>query len=159
MRVVRSPMRGAVMMTRLLTIALTILWACTVSANGEPRPIDISACLTKNCMARDVHVFNPENDIKVQAWFDVVKFPDKPDPLFYPLFNVFNYSKSDAEITIGMQLLNQSGRVLVEATGKAIFKPTKNTEGSYETYLSINAQPLSSETIMQTRFVRVVYQR
>ena len=110
-------------------------------------------------MARDVHVFNPENDIKVQAWFDVVKLPDKPDPLFYPLFNVFNYSESEAEITIGMQLLDQTGRVLIEATDKAVFKPTKVTEGSYETYLSINARPLSSETVAQTKFVRVVYQR
>ena len=113
----------------------------------------------KNCMARDVHYFNPEKHIRVQAWFDVVKFPDKPDPLFYPLFNVFNYSETEAEITIGMQLLDQAGDVLIEVKGKAIFKPTKNTEGSYETYISINAEPLSSETVMQTQFVRVVYQR
>ncbi len=147
------------MITRLLSIILAALWASCAFANGESRPIDISSCLTKNCMARDVHVFSPENKIKVQAWFDVVKFPDKPDPLFYPLFNVFNYSETEAEVTIGMQLLDQAGSVLLEATSKAVFKPTKDTEGSYETYLSVNARPLSSESVMRAKFVRVVYQR
>ena len=110
-------------------------------------------------MARDVHVFNPEKNIRVQAWFDVVKFPDKPDPLFYPLFNVFNHSDREVEVTIGMQLLDQAGDVLIEVTGKSKFSPTKKTEGSYETYLSINPQPLSAETVLQTKFVRVVYHR
>ena len=146
-------------MTRLLIVAVATLWANYAIASGEPRPLDISGCLTKNCMSRDAHFFNPEKDIRVQAWFDVVSFPDKPDPLFYPLFNVFNYSDKAAEINIGMQLLDQAGSVLLEATGKATLKPTKNTETSYDTYLSINARPLTSDTAMQTKFVRVVFQR
>ena len=147
------------MLNRLLIIVLVVLWSSFASADGDPRSIDITGCLEKNCMARDVHVFYPEENIKVQAWFDMVTFPDKPDPLFYPLFNVFNYSESDVEPLIGMQLLDQSKNVLVEATGKAVFKPTKSTEASYDTYFSINAMSITPEIARQTKYVRVVYQR
>jgi hypothetical protein len=110
-------------------------------------------------MAQDTHIFAPVESFKVQAWFDVVSIPDKPFPYFYSLFNVFNYSKNEAELIIGMQLLDQAGKVLLEATDKALFKPTQKTEGSYETYFSVNAKPVSAEIANQTKYLRVVFRR
>ncbi len=118
-------------MNRFLIASLATIWSVICLADGDPRPINIAKCLENNCMAQDVHVFTPEENFKVQAWFDVVSFPDKPIPYFYPLFNVFNYSNNEAELVVGMQLIDQAGKVLLEATDKAVFKPTEKTEGSY----------------------------
>ncbi len=142
-----------------IVAALVICWAGNLSANGEPRPIELSECLEKNCMARDVHDFYPEENIKVQAWFDVVTFADKPGPLFYPLFNVYNYSSNAINLRMGMQLLDESGQVLIEGTSKAVFQPTQNTEASYDTYLSVNALSLTADIARRTAFVRMLYQR
>ena len=110
-------------------------------------------------MGQDVHVFTPEEGFKVQAWFDVVTRKDGSFASFYPLFNVFNYSASAAEVVVGMQLLDQAGKVLVEATDTAVFEPTEQTEGSYETYLSIIAVPISVDVANQAKFLRVVFRR
>lgn len=147
------------MMPRVLLAALAVALSSACYADGELRPISISECMTKNCMSREVHVSSPEENFRVQAWFDIVTWPDKQITYFYPLFNVFNYSTEEAEVLVGMQLLDGNETVSLEATSKSRFAPTKQTEGSYETYLSINAQPVTMEIAKKTRFLKVLYRR
>ena len=138
-------------------IALLLSKACF--ADAVARPIDISECMIKNCMSRDVHVFSPEENFRVQAWFDIVTFADKQVTHFYPLFNVFNYTEEPSRVVIGMQLLDQDKKVLLEVKDKSTFDPTRKTEGSYETYFSVNARPVTAEILNNTKFLRVVFER
>lgn len=105
----------------------------------------------------EVHEIVPEENIKIQAWFDIVNWEDKRGTKFYPLFNVYNYTKSTAQVLIGMQLLDKDKAVLTEISGSKSFEPTKKTEPSYETYISLNAKSLTEDVIKNTRFLNVLY--
>jgi len=141
----------------IAVLALVLSKACF--ADGIARPINISECIIKNCMARDVHVFSPEKNFKVQAWFDIVNQEDQQITYFYPLFNVFNYTQKQSQILIGMQLLDQDKNILLEAKDNSLFDPTQNTEGSYETYFSVNAKAMTLEIVKNAKFLRVIFQR
>ena len=153
-------MRGVMRIESKITIALlALLLSKHCFADGAPRPIDISDCMVKNCMSQDVHVSSPEENFRVQAWFDIVTFADKKVTYFYPLFNVFNYTQEPSQVVVGMQLLDQDKIVLLEAKGKSMFNPTRNTEGSYDTYFSVNAKPVTAEIVKNARYLRVVFER
>ena len=95
--------------------------------------------------------------MKILAWFDIVYLGSKQTADFFPLFNVYNYGNEAIDIEIGMQLLDKNEIVLIEIGAKYVFKPTKKTKPSYETYRSLNANPVSADIILKTKFVRVEY--
>ena len=144
---------------KIVAAVLALLFSAACFAGGAARPIDISECMIKNCMSRDVHVFSPEENFRVQAWFDITSLEDGRKTFFYPLFNVFNYTRAQARVVVGMQLLDRDEQVLLEVKGESLFEPTQQTEGSYETFVSINARPVTAEIVAQTKFLRVIFER
>jgi hypothetical protein len=146
-------------MTRFLVAFFTFVLSSIAGAENNARPIDIAECMEKDCFARDVHVFIPEENIEVQAWFDVVTFDHNPKLLFFPLFNVYNRTQSPIEVSIGMLLLDKDKSKLLEIIGIKAFNPTETTEPNSDTFLSINAEPLTVEIIRNTKYLRVMYRR
>ncbi len=143
-----------------LAFFCALIFSFPAFADGQKVGVDISSCVGKgsNCFSKGLHEFNAEEKVKVQAWFDAVELDQKGITKFFPLFNIYNYSKKIIEAEIGMQLLDVNDKVLIEIKSPNSFKPTKKTEPSYETYISLPAKPLSPDILKATKFVRVIYE-
>ena len=143
-----------------LAFFCALIFSFPAFADGQKVGVNISSCVAKEsrCFSKGLHEFNAEDKVKVQAWFDAVKLDPKDNTKFFPLFNVYNYSEKIIEAEIGMQLLDINDKVLIEIKSPYSFKPTQKTEPSYETYISLGAQPLSPDMLKAAKFVRVVYE-
>jgi hypothetical protein len=144
---------------RFIFASLALVFSNACFADGTIRPINISECMIKNCMARGIHKFSPEDSFMVQAWFDIVRREDTQTTYFFPLFNVFNYTQIESEVLVGMQLLDQNKKILLEVKDKRLVSPTQETEGSVETYISLNANQVTVEIVKNTRFLNVIFRR
>ena len=138
-------------------LALALSNACF--ADGVARPIDISECMTEDCYGRDAHIFSPEENLEIQAWFDIVNFPDEKTTNFFPLFSVSNSTQKQFEVTIGMQLLDHDKKILVEAKWERHFDSVQSTEGSDEIFVSVPAEPVTLEIVRDAKFLRVIFRR
>jgi hypothetical protein len=58
-----------------------------------------------------------------------------------------------------MQLLDQNKKILLEVKDKRLVSPTQETEGSVETYISLNANQVTVEIVKNTRFLNVIFRR
>ncbi len=142
----------------LMVFVALALASSPVFAEDNTIEIDISDCYQgNNCFSVIIHTFNPEEKVKVQAWFDIYHWTGEKEPDFYPLFNVYNYFEKPITPEIGMQLLDEKGTVLIEIKDKREFQPTTKTEPSYETYVSLGAKPLTKKELEEARFVRMLY--
>ena len=140
--------------------ALLLMLPLVSFASGDIKEIDLTSCLEKSCMSNDLIIeFVPENNVKIQAGFNVIHWNDGGGTKFYPLFQLYNLTEKPFQIIIGMQLLDKNKSVLIEAKQSKLMNATKNTKPSYETGLSINAEPITKEIIKNTNFLRVLYSR
>ena len=136
---------------KIIPIILMLI-SFSALADIKERQIDLSDCLHKDCFSRGVHEFKPEVNIKIQAWFDIIRWEGKRGTKFYPLFNVYNFTGKASEILIGMQLLDKNKKMIAEAKFRKSFKPVNSNEPSNETYISINAVSLTDKVIEDTKY-------
>ena len=138
-------------------LALLLSGACF--ADGEVRPIDISGCMPEDCYGRDSHVFSPEENLEIQAWFDIVNMPNEEGAHFFPLFSVSNSTQKQIEGVIGMQLLDHDKEILLEAKLDSSFESIQSTEGPDAQFVSVPAEPVTLEIVKNTKFLRVIFRR
>jgi hypothetical protein len=139
---------------------LLLLFPLVSFAGGEIKEIDLTSCIEKSCMSNDpILEFTPESNVKIQAGFNIVHWNDGGGTKFYPLFQLYNLTEKPFQIIIGMQLLDKNMSVLIEAKQVKLLNATKNTKPSYETGLSINAEPITKEIIRNTKYLRILYSR
>lgn len=124
--------------------------------------IDVSECVRKDhcdgLYAGDMYepgYINEEN-LRIQAWFDIVRFKDEEMHSFFPLFNVFNLGTSPISVELNMALLNSDKDVLAERSFSYDVVPySGNGDPSKESFISMNAVPIEKENIANVSFVRV----
>jgi hypothetical protein len=142
-----------------LLLAL-VLVSLTAHADSDFFAQELTACSAKNCQTNQIiYEFNPEANVGLQFGFNVVHWGGARGTRLYPLFQVYNHNKTAIAVVIGVQLLDANKSLLLEISQNSEFKPTTRTKPSYESYLSVNAKPVSGEILKQTRFMRVVYRR
>jgi hypothetical protein len=121
--------------------------------------VDIADCEKTSCYSKWIKSFEVEKDVSVRAWFDIVDPFKEGNQSVYPLFNVYNNTGAEIKVRIGMQLLDEENKIVVEASQETSFTPFNKTESEYKTYRSIKPSRLTAEQIRKTKYVAVIYRR
>jgi hypothetical protein len=121
--------------------------------------IDISDCEKQSCYSKWIQTFDVERDVNVRAWFDIVDPFKEGYQSIYPLFNVYNNTGTEIKVRLGMQLLDEEKRIVVESSQETSFTPFNKAESAYKTYRSIAPSKLTTEQIRKTKYVAVIYKR
>jgi hypothetical protein len=121
--------------------------------------IDIADCEKQSCYSKWIKTFDVEKNVNVRVWFDIVDPFKEGNQSIYPLFNVYNNTGAEIKVRLGMQLLDEERKVLVETSQETSFTPFNKAESEYKTYRSIKPSKLTAEQIRKTKHVVVIYKR